>query len=315
MNENSSRMGKSHSRGSKVGASSRRSTTSAGARGNDASNDLSASERALWKGAIAFGLVQIPVSIATAETTHELALHQLDRRDNAPIGYDRINKVTGKKVAWSDIVKGYEISKGKYVIVTDEDFKSANVAASQTIDIEDFVEASEIPPAYFERPYHLLPEGKAPKAFAVLRDAMARKRLVGIGLVVIRTRQHLCAVVPRGDGLDLELLRFEHELREAPRRTVASSKATAKEIELAEQLIDHMVSRWEPEKYKDTYRDELLSAIHEKAHAGVVEPRNVPAALPPAVDLVALLQKSMEKTGRSAPHRRGRKAATKRRAA
>jgi DNA end-binding protein Ku len=315
MNENSSRTGKRRSHGSKAGSSGRRSTSSTGPRSSGASNDVGASERALWKGAIAFGLVQIPVSIATAETAHELAFHQLDRRDDAPIGYDRINKVTGKKVAWSDIVKGYEISKGKYVILTDEDFKSANVAASQTIDIEDFVEASEIPPAYFERPYHLLPEGKGPKAFAVLRDAMARKKLVGIGRVVIRTRQHLCAVVPRRDGLDLELLRFEHELREAPRRTVASPKATPKEIELAEQLIDHMVSRWEPGKYKDTYRDELLSAIHEKAHAGVVEPRNLPAAQSPAIDLVALLQKSMEKTAESASPRKERKAATKRRAA
>ncbi len=318
MNENSSRTGKRRSRGSKAGPSARRSASSAGARGGEASNDLAASERALWKGAIAFGLVQIPVSIATAETAHELAFHQLDRRDNAPIGYDRINKVTGKKVAWGDIVKGYEISKGKYVIVTDEDFKNANVAASQTIDIEDFVEASEIPPAYFERPYHLIPEGKGPKAFAVLRDAMVRKKLVGIGRVIIRTRQHLCAVVPRGDGLDLELLRFEHELREPPRRTVASPKATPKEIELAQQLIDHMVSPWEPGKYKDTYRDELLSAIHEKARAGVVVPRNVPAALPPATDLVdlaALLQKSMGRTGKSAPHRKDRKSATKRRAA
>ncbi|MGA7124120.1 MAG: Ku protein, partial [Polyangiaceae bacterium] len=229
--------------------------------------------------------MQIPVSIVIAEEAHELALHQLDRRDNGPIGYDRINKVTGKKVAWSDIVKGYEISKGKYVVVSDEDLKNANVAASQTIDIEDFVETSEIPPAYFERPYHLMPEGKDPKAYGVLRDAMVRKKLVGIGLVVIRTRQHLCAVVPRADGLDLELLRFEHELRPAPRRAAASANATPTEIQLAEQLIEHMVSRWEPRKYKDTYRDELLSAIHEKAQAGVLEPRNVPAPLPPATDL------------------------------
>jgi DNA end-binding protein Ku len=316
MNANPSRTAKKRrSRGSGAASSGRRSTSSAGGRGSGASNELAASERALWKGAIAFGLVQIPVSISTAEAAHELAFHQLDRRDNAPIGYDRINKFTGRRVAWSDIVKGYEISKGKYVILSDEDFKNANVAASQTINIEDFVETSEIPPAYFERPYHLMPEGRGPKAYAVLRDAMARKKLAGIGLVVIRTRQHLCAVVPREDGLDLELLRFEHELRPAPRRTVASPKATPKEVQLAEQLIDQMVSRWEPRKYKDAYRDELLSAIHEKAQAGVLEPRNVPAALPPAIDLAALLQKSMETTRKGAGHRKERKAAAKRRAA
>jgi DNA end-binding protein Ku len=311
MNEKSSRMGKRHSHRSKDESSGRRSTNSARGNATGASNDLTASERALWKGVVAFGLVQFPVSIATAETAHELEFHQLDRRDNAPVGYERVNKVTGKKVPWGDIVKGYEISKGEYVIVTDEDFRSANVAASQTIDIQDFVETSEIAPAYFERPYHLMPEGKSAKAYAVLRNAMAHKRLVGIGLVVIRTRQHLCAVVPRGEGLDLEILRFEHELRQ-PARTVASSKVTPKEIQLAEQLIDQMVSRWEPGKYKDTYRDELLSAIHKKARSGVVEPRNVPAALPPVTDLVALLQKSMKKTAKSPPRR---KAATKHRAA
>ncbi len=316
MSENSSRPRKGRSRSSSGASSGRRSTRGLSA---GASNDATASERALWKGAIAFGLVQIPVSIATAETAHELAFHQLDRRDNAPVGYERVNKVSGKKVAWSDIVKGYEVSKGKYVIVTDEDFKSANVAASQTIEIQDFVEMSEIPVAYFERPYHLIAEGKSPKAYAVLRDAMTRKKLAGIGLVVIRTRQHLCAVVPRAEGLDLELLRFEHELRPPPRSTVALSKATPREVQLAEQLIDHMVGRWDPGNYKDTYRDELLSAIHDKARAGVLEPRNVPAALPPAIDLVALLQKSVEKsvkrTERSAPHRKDGKAATKHRAA
>lgn len=176
MKESPSRTRKSHPRSSKAASSRRPSTSSAAGRGSGASNPLAAGERALWKGAISFGLVQIPVSIVIAEEAHELALHQLDRRDNGPIGYDRINKVTGKKVAWSDIVKGYEISKGKYVVVSDEDLKNANVAASQTIDIEDFVETSEIPPAYFERPYHLMPEGKDPKAYGVLRDAMVRKK-------------------------------------------------------------------------------------------------------------------------------------------
>jgi DNA end-binding protein Ku len=315
MNETASRRGKWHSDQSKAGTSgarsSRRRAPSSTATHGHASNDVDAGERALWKGALAFGLVQIPVSITTAESPHELSFHQLDRRDNAPVGYDRINKVTGKKVAWNDIVKGYEVSKGNFVIVTDEDFKKANVAASQTIDIQDFVETSAIPSAYFERPYHLIPQGKSPKAYAMLRDAMARKKLVGIGLVVIRARQHLCAVVSRGSVLELELLRFEHELRPAP-RAAPSSKATPKEIKLAEQLIEQMVSRWEPGKYKDTYRDELLSAIHEKARTGVIEPRNVPAPHLPATDLFALLQKSMATTKKSAAHR---KATTKRRAA
>jgi DNA end-binding protein Ku len=276
-----------------------------------ASNDVERSARALWKGAIAFGLVQIPVSLASAENAHELAFHQLDRRDNAPVGYARINRLTGKKVEWSDIVKGYEVSKGKYVVVTDEDFKKANVGASQTIEIQNFVHAAEIPPAYFERPYHLIPGGKSPKAYAMLREAMLKKGLVAVALVVVRTRQHLCAVVPRDGGLDLEILRFAHELRESGQK-VPSSKATARETQLAERLIEQMVNRWEPEKYRDSYRDDLLSAIHEKARTGAIEPRNVPVATAPVTDLVALLEKSM--AAKASPARRG-KAAGKPRAA
>ena len=226
-----------------------------------AANDTGRAERSLWKGAISFGLVQIPVSIATAERPNELAFHQLDRHDHTPIGYERVNKRTGKKVAWDDIVKGYEVSKGSFVEVTDLDFKNANVEASRRrrSTSRTSVDAGEIPPAYFERPYHLVAEGKTPKTYAVLRDAMAKKNLVAIALVVIRTRQHLCAVIPRGGALELELLRFAHELREIPARAApAAAKATPKEIELAEQLIASMVSPWEPAKYKDTYRDDLL---------------------------------------------------------
>ncbi len=253
--------------------------------------------RALWKGALSFGLVQIPVGMYSAEKPNELAFHQLDKHDDAPIGYDRVNKRTGKKVAYEDIVKGYELRKGSYVLVTDDDFKKANVAASQTIDIEDFVDAASIEPAYFERPYHLLPDGKTAKAYSVLRDAMAKKNLVAIALVVIRTRQHLCAVVPRGHLLELDLLRFHHELRPAPARSATlASKATAREVELAEQLIEKMVTKWTPEKYKDSYRDDLLRALREKAKTGVLEPRNVPekTSANAGTDLLSLLQASVK---------------------
>ncbi|MEO7114165.1 MAG: Ku protein, partial [Polyangiaceae bacterium] len=171
------------------------------------------SQRALWTGTIGFGLVQIPVSLVPAEKSGELAFHQLDERDMSPIGYERINKSTGEKVAWEHIVKGYEVAKGKYVVVTDEDFKHANVAATQSIDIEDFVGRDEIHPTYYERPYYLVPAKQGHKAYAVLRDALAEKNLVAVATVVIRTRQHLCAVLAEGNRLLLELLRFEHELR------------------------------------------------------------------------------------------------------
>ncbi len=261
------------------------------------------SQRALWKGTVGFGLVQIPVSLVTAEKTTELAFHQLDERDMSPIGYERINKNTGKKVDWGHVVKGYEVTKGEFVVVTDEDLKHANVAATQSIEIEDFVDASEIPPAYYERPYYLLPAKQGQKAYAVLRDALAEKNLVAIATVVIRTRQHLCAVLAEENHLLLELLRFDRELRHLSAAQLGkTSKASPKEIALANQLIDGMISRFNPKKYKDTYADDLLHAIREKAKSGkiTVKRPELTADRKPTVDLVALLQKSIaSKTARA----------------
>ena len=253
-------------------------------------------ERAIWTGSIGFGLVQIPVRLQARERTNELSFHQLDRRDHASVGYERVNKNTGKPVAWGDVVKGYEVRRGEFVIVTDEDFENANVEATRSIDIEDFVDRGAIAPEFYDRPYVLLPETRAAKAYAVLRDALAKKELAAIGLVVIRTRQHLCAVVAEGDVLLLELLRFAHELRPLPEQVPGAAKATAREVQLAEQLIDRMVVAWDPQKYKDRYRDDLLAAIRQKAKTGVVEPRNVPerpAARAKALDLADLLQRSL----------------------
>jgi DNA end-binding protein Ku len=261
-------------------------------------NEMGATARAVWIGAVSFGLVQIPVRLQARERVNDLTFHQIDRRDHAPIGYERVNKDTGKPVAWGDIAKGYEIQKGQMVIVDDDDFEKANVTASHTIEIQDFVDASTIGPAFFDRPYVLLPDRSGRKAYAVLRDVLRKKGLAAVGLVVLRTRQHLCAVTAEGDVLVLELLRFAHELRPlreiARGPDVAASKPTAKELALAEQLIDRMVAAWEPARYKDTYRDDLLAAIRRKAEKGVLEPQHVPA--PPRarpIDLASLLEKSV----------------------
>lgn len=281
---------KTHARHSTMKKSSRRTARSKAA---GAANDTQTSERAIWRGSISFGLVQIPVGMVAAERTDELSFHQLDKRDNSPIGYQRINKATGEKVEWENIVKGYEVSKGQFVIVESEDFEKANVRANQTIDIQDFVNVNDIPLAYFERPYHLIPDGRTAKAYVVLRDAMKKKKLVAIALVVIRTRQHLCAVIPTDKGLDLELLRFNHELKRAS--VHAEEKATAKEVALAEHLIDSMVSEWDPSKYKDSYRDDLLAAIREKSKTGTIEPKHVLGEhTPQTTDLLALLRESMK---------------------
>jgi DNA end-binding protein Ku len=259
-------------------------------------NETGQGGRAMWTGSIGFGLVQIPVRLFPRERTNDLAFHQVDKRDGSLIGYERINKSTHKAVEWADIAKAYELAKGQYVIVTDEDFEKANVAASQTIEVQDFVPASAIPVEYFDRPYFAMPDKRGGKAYAVMRDAMAKKGLAAVGYVVLRTRQHLCAVIAEGDLLLVELLRFPHELRPAREvgGTGVKSEASTKELQLAEQLIDRMVVDWDPSQYKDSYRDELLDAIRHKAETGTLEPRNVPEK--PGrqpLDLVALLEQSV----------------------
>jgi DNA end-binding protein Ku len=271
-------------------------------------DDGNAGRRPLWKGSIAFGLVQISVALHAAEKANELAFHQLDKRDMSPIGYERINKTTGEKVEWRDIVKGYEIQRGKFVVVTDEDFEKANVLASQTIDIQDFVAADAIAASYYERPYYVVPDKGGAKAYAVLRQAMMKKALAGVALVVIRTRQHLCALVADRDRLTLQLLRFANELRspvEAGASVGGAPKATAREVSLAEQLIDGMISNWNPSAYKDTYRDDLLAAVREKAKTGTIQPRHVPepSGRAPLPNLVLLLQKSLAGAKKGKPSR------------
>jgi DNA end-binding protein Ku len=279
-------------------AKTKRSTKRATSNAEGADGAEGSSRRALWKGSIAFGLIQIPVGLHAAEKPNELAFHQLDKRDMSPIGYERINKSTGKKVEWGDIVKGYELSKGRFVPVTDDDFKKANVQASQTIDIQDFVDAGAIPPSFYERPYYLVPEKGGAKAYSVLHDAMVHKSLTAIALVVIRTRQHLAAILPSDGRLNLQLLRFAHELRspsEAGASLARGPRATAREVALAEQLIEGMVSPWDPSRYKDTYQDDLLAAIRQKAKTGVVEPKHTEKATEGGTltDLVSLLEKSL----------------------
>jgi len=260
--------------------------------------------RALWRGTLGFGLIQIPIVLLPAEQTHELAFHELDKRDMSRIGYERISKSTGKPVEWKDVVKGYEIEKGRFVVLDPEDFKKANVAATQSIDILDFVEKDAIPPTYFERPYYVLPDRRGEKAYAVLHEALGKKGYVAIGLVVIRTRQHLCAVVPLGGGLVLELLRFAHELRPAQKASPAA-KASPKEVALAEQLIEGMASAWDPKKYRDSYSEDLLAAIRQKDEKGHVRPSGVPAARTVKLtDLSELLRKSLAVTKKGARHGR-----------
>jgi DNA end-binding protein Ku len=274
-------------------------------------------ERAIWKGTIGFGLVQIPVGLYSAEAEEKLSFHQLDKRDLSPIGYERINKTTGKPVAWDDIVKGYEYDDGRYVVLGDADFKAANVEATQSIDITDVVDARDIPPMYFERPYYIAPAKAGRKAYALLREVLSRAGRVGIAKVVIRTRQHLAAVVPMDDALALVLLRFHDELRDTERLDLPDTKLkalgiTPKEVEMAEKLVEGMVSEWDPEKYRDDYREDLLALIAKKVKSGkldkITEPpesKRTTRQSAKVIDLMSLLKKSVEgsKKTKGKPHK------------
>ncbi|WP_332674216.1 non-homologous end joining protein Ku [Aromatoleum sp.] len=261
--------------------------------------------RVVWKGAIAFGLVNVPVALYPASTANRLDLDLLDRRDFAPVGYQRINKRTGEVVASEDIVKGYEYEKDQYVVVTDEDFREANVKATQTVDILSFVAQEDIAPYYFDTPYYLEPGRRGEKGYALLRETLRRSGRVGLATVVIRSRQHLAAVIPVGDVLLMNTLRFADEIRSMAELKLPDDKLKAlgvseRELEMAERLVEGMVEDWAPEQYRDTYRDDLMARIEQKIESGkthVVAEAEAPRAAEAGaevVDLMALLKRSLE---------------------
>jgi DNA end-binding protein Ku len=269
--------------------------------------------RGLWKGAISFGLVNVPVELFSAEKrSTELDLTMLDKRDLAPVGYKRYNKASGEDVPWPEIVKGYEYEDGKYVVLSEEDFRRANVEASRTVEIVAFVDRDAIPPQFFEQPYYLSPGKRGEKAYALLRETMHKAGKIGIATVVIRTRQYLAAVIANGEVLMLNTLRYADELRGVeelgiPAASLKGPKVTAKEIDLALRLVEDMAADWEPEQYKDTYREDLLARIKEKVKAGQTQEITKPekgerseGAGADVIDLMALLKKSVESKAKAA---------------
>lgn len=231
--------------------------------------------RALWNGTVGFGLVQIPVGLYSAEAPNELDLTLLDKRDFSPIGYERVNKKTGQEVAWGDIVKGYEHKSGKYVILTEQDFEEANVEATRQMDILAFVDFKEIDPRYIDKPYYLAPQKAGKKAYVLLRETLRRTGKAGVGKVVIRSRQHLAAVIALDQALVLVILRFAEELRDAgeldlPETNLKKLGVSPKEVAMAEKLVEGMTEAFEPDKFEDDYRHDLLKLIQRKAKAGEV---------------------------------------------
>lgn len=266
--------------------------------------------RAIWKGSISFGLVNIPVGLFSAASPDELSFRQLDRRNLSPIGYRKYNKANGEEVEGEEIVKAFEYESGHYVVLSDEDLKRANPEKTQTVEITDFVELDDIEPVYMDKPYYLGPIGKnkaATKGYALLREALKRTRKVGIAKVVIRSREYLSAVIPQGDVLVLEILRYKQEIRSADDLGVPQGELTElgineRELEMAERLVEGMTAEWNPEQYTDTYRDDLMSLIKQRIESGNT---NAPDETPveeiaaeggDVIDIMALLKRSVEAT-------------------
>ena len=272
--------------------------------------------RPIWTGTLSFGLLNVPIRLMTAERKVDLHFRMLDQRNNQPIRYERVNAESGEEVPWKDIVKAYEYSKGSYVVLEESDIRSAAAEAHETVEIDTFVEAGQLTPAYFEKPYFLVPGKKAEKGYVLLRETLKRTGRIGIARVVIRTREYLCAVMPQDEALMLILLRFPQELVDAgeyalPDKAVSDYRISDRELEMAGELIESMSGKFEPENYRDEFRERLTAVIEQRLKSkGVTtaleeeEPAHANATTN-VVDFMALLKKSIEGKQRTPPRGKG----------
>lgn len=285
---------------------------------------MASASRALWKGAISFGLVHIPVSLHSATAESGVDFDWLDKRSMDPVGYKRVNKRTGKEISKDNIVKGIEYQNDKYVLLSDEEIEAVYPRSTQLIEIEAFVSMAEIPFVYLDRPYYLAPVGKGQKVYALLREALLRSERVGLARVVIHTKQHLAALVPAGPALVLNLLRWSDEIRtwedlDLPKEGAKANALTARELEMAGALIDDMSAAFDPSQFADRFKEQVMALVERKVEAGetetVLEPEEEPlpqgAKGAEVLDLTALLQRSLKDRTSSKP----KAAAKKKRAA
>ena len=275
--------------------------------------------RAIWKGAISFGLIYVPVELHTASKENTLPLHMLDSRDFGPVGYQRINKKTGKEVDWSHVVKGYEYKKGEFVALADADFKHANVKASETIEIDTFCNVAQIPSMYYEKPYYLAPTKGGDKVYTLLRQALEATNKVAVATFVMHQRQHLCAIAPQGESLMLLTLRFADEVLPAT-DSIPSAKISPAELAMAKQLVQSMEGDFTASKFKDTYRADLKRRVQEKIRNKETHSLDVeePASERPkaqVIDLMAALKASLDRTGHRIEPKVARKAGAARKRA
>jgi DNA end-binding protein Ku len=252
--------------------------------------------RAMWKGSMAFGLVNIPVELYSAVRDHRPKFRLLHAKDESPVHYERVCQSEGKPVGWEDLVKGYEYEKGRFVVLTKDDFKTAALEKTKTLDILDFVDPAEIDERYFETPYYLQASKGAERSYALLREAIRASGKVGIAKIILRDSQHLAAVEVIGDALVLTMMRFADELADLNDFRFPSSEGFRQaELKMAMQLVDNLSAKWEPEKYTDEYVDNLMRVI--KAKLKGKKPRlveQVPERQANVVDLMERLRASLE---------------------
>jgi DNA end-binding protein Ku len=257
--------------------------------------------RSLWKGSISFGLVNIPVSLYPATQREELRFRLLRASDLSPVNYKRVAEADGREVPWDHIVKGYEYEKGKYVVLKDEDFKRVDLEATQTVDIIDFVELSEVDPMFFQKPYYLVPEKGGAPAYRLLHDVLKDTQKAGIAKVVIRTRQHLAAVKAMKEALVLEIMHFSEELVDVKELNVPAAKSAprARELQMAKALVEQMTDKWNPSRYTDDYTSAVMSLIKDKIQHGgrVTTPAPKTKKATNVIDLAAVLRQSLEASG------------------
>ena len=264
---------------------------------------MPSSSRALWNGAISFGLVHIPVSLHTATSVSGLDFDWLDKRSMDPVGYKRINKKTGKEIDKDDIVKGIAYAPGKYVVLSDEEIAAAYPRTTQTIEIDAFVSADQIPFVYLDRPYYLAPIGKGEKVYALLREALLASGRIGLARVVIQTKQHFAALIATGPALVLNLLRWGEDVRswadlKLPPEGAKANKLAERELKMAAQLIDELTTKFKPQDYRDTFKGQVMALVEKKARAGdteeVVQPdEEAPPRSADIIDLTDLLRRSL----------------------
>jgi DNA end-binding protein Ku len=264
--------------------------------------------RPMWKGAIAFGLVNIPVDLYSATRDHRPRFRLLHAKDESPVHYERVCQADGKPVAWEDLVKGFEYEKGQFVVLTKDDFKTAALEKTKTIDIIDFVDPREIDERYFETPYYLQPGKGADRAYALIREAIRESEKIGIAKIILRDAQHLAAVEAIGDALVLTMMRFADELADLGDFSFPKAgDIRAAELRMARQLVESLSAKWEPGKYTDEYRDNLMRVIKGKLKGKT--PRLKERELPKqadVIDLMARLRASLEGGGQKSAAAKGR---------